>query len=183
MTPAGRPRRLQRFKNLGEADKMNPVVASDTLERTTVWAEDDPTVRWSGAFALYGTHGTTQSSTIVYEIEPGKRLGWHTDATEETQYIIAGTGELKMEDGTTPSGRTRQRLRPADAGPARSREHRHRDLAGRCLLRGGDVHADLRQCDAAAEIACPRNAQPSGLSSGGMQQVWVVRSTPGTAPG
>ena len=80
---------------------MNPVVASDTLERTTVWAEDDPTVRWSGAFALYGTHGTTQSSTIVYEIEPGKRLGWHTDATEETQYIIAGTGELKMEDGTT----------------------------------------------------------------------------------
>src|SRR5207247_1494341 len=41
------------------------------------------------------------SSTIVYEIEPGKRLGWHTVATEETQYIIAGTGELHMEDGTT----------------------------------------------------------------------------------
>jgi uncharacterized RmlC-like cupin family protein len=31
--------------------------------------------------------------------EAGKRLGWHTDATEETQYIIAGTGELHMEDG------------------------------------------------------------------------------------
>ena len=39
--------------------------------------------------------------TIVYEIEPGKRLGWHTDATEETQYIIAGTGKLYLEDGTT----------------------------------------------------------------------------------
>ena len=37
----------------------------------------------------------------MYEIEPGKRLGWHTDATEETQYIIAGTGELHMEDGST----------------------------------------------------------------------------------
>jgi len=37
----------------------------------------------------------------VYEIEPGKRLGWHTDATEKTQYIIAGTGELHMEDGST----------------------------------------------------------------------------------
>jgi quercetin dioxygenase-like cupin family protein len=36
----------------------------------------------------------------VYEIEPGKRLGWHTDATEETQYIIAGDGELHMEDGS-----------------------------------------------------------------------------------
>jgi hypothetical protein len=33
------------------------------------------------AFAVYGGHGTTASSTIVYEIEPGKRLGWHTDAT------------------------------------------------------------------------------------------------------
>ena len=36
----------------------------------------------------------------VYEIEPGGRLGWHTDATEETQYILAGAAELRMEDGT-----------------------------------------------------------------------------------
>src|SRR5713101_5293022 len=72
---------------------MNPVVASDKLERTEVWAEDDESVRWAGAFAVYGGHGTTASSTIVYEIGPGKRLGWHTDATEETQYIIAGSGD------------------------------------------------------------------------------------------
>jgi len=70
---------------------VNPVVASDKLKRAEVWAEDDETVHWAGAFAVYGGHGTTASSTIVYEIEPGKRLGWHTDATEETQYIIAGT--------------------------------------------------------------------------------------------
>src|SRR3954467_13826422 len=80
---------------------MDPVIASDKLERAEVWGEDDPTVRWAGAFAVYGGQGTTQSSTIVYEIEPGHRLGWHTDATEETQYILAGTGELKMEDGDT----------------------------------------------------------------------------------
>ena len=43
---------------------------------------------------------STASSTIVYEIEPGNRLGWHTDATEETQYIIAGTGTLFLEDGS-----------------------------------------------------------------------------------
>jgi quercetin dioxygenase-like cupin family protein len=78
---------------------MNPVVASDKLKRTEVWAEDDESIDWAGAFAVYGGHGTTTSSTIVYEIEPGKRLGWHTDATEETQYIIAGTGELHIEDG------------------------------------------------------------------------------------
>jgi quercetin dioxygenase-like cupin family protein len=79
---------------------MNPVVvASDKLERTKVWAEDDQNVRWAGAFAVYGGHGTTQSSTIVYEIEPGGRLGWHTDATEETQYVIAGQGTLFVEGG------------------------------------------------------------------------------------
>src|SRR5438552_6914531 len=80
---------------------MNPVVASDKLKRAEVWGEDDESVHWAGAFAVYGGHGATASSTIVYEIEPGKRLGWHTDATEETQYIIAGEGELHMEDGST----------------------------------------------------------------------------------
>ena len=79
---------------------MNPVVASDKLERVQVSAVDDPSVRWAGAFATYGGHGATASSVIVYEIEPGKRLGWHTDATEESQYIIAGTGLLYLEDGS-----------------------------------------------------------------------------------
>jgi quercetin dioxygenase-like cupin family protein len=77
------------------------VVASDTLPRSKVWGETDKAVSWQGAFAVYGGHGATASSTIVYEIEPGKRLGWHTDATEETQYIIAGHGKLYLEDGST----------------------------------------------------------------------------------
>ena len=80
---------------------MIPIVASDKLERTKVRGETDAAVRWQGAFAAYGGHGATASSTIVYEIEPGGRLGWHTDATEETQYIIAGTGRLHLEDGST----------------------------------------------------------------------------------
>lgn len=77
------------------------IVASNKLERTKVWGEDDATVRWAGAFATCGGRGATASTTIVYEIEPGHRLGWHTDATEETQYIIAGQGKLFLEDGTT----------------------------------------------------------------------------------
>ena len=84
----------------GTASK-SPVVASNELKRTKVWGETDQAVSWAGAFAVYGGHGTTASSTIVYEIEPGKRLGWHTDATEETQYIIAGEGKLYLEDGST----------------------------------------------------------------------------------
>ena len=80
---------------------MISVVDSTKLARTKVSGEDDQTVRWAGAFAAFGGHGATASSTIVYEIEPGHRLGWHTDATEETQYIIAGTGTLYLEDATT----------------------------------------------------------------------------------
>lgn len=76
------------------------VVSTNQLERVQVRGDDDASVRWNGAFVLYGGSGTTQSSTIVYEIEPGGRLGWHTDATEETQYIIAGQGELHLEDGS-----------------------------------------------------------------------------------
>jgi len=79
---------------------MIKVVDSKKLPRTKVWGDNDPSVNWAGAFALCGGNGSTQSSTIVYEIEPGHRLGWHTDATEETQYILAGTGELQIEDGS-----------------------------------------------------------------------------------
>ncbi len=80
---------------------ISPIIETNKLERIQIRGAEDPSVRWNGAFAVYGGHGTTQSSTIVYEIEPGGRLGWHTDATEETQYIIAGTGELQLEDGST----------------------------------------------------------------------------------
>jgi quercetin dioxygenase-like cupin family protein len=81
-----------------------PVVASEKLERIQVRGVEDAAVRWAGAFVVYGGHGTTQSSTIVYEIEPGGELGWHTDATEETQYIIAGKGELRTEQGNYQVG-------------------------------------------------------------------------------
>jgi hypothetical protein len=58
------------------------IVESIKLPRTKVWGETDSAVRWASAFAVDGGHGTTASSTIVYEVEPGKWLGWHTDATE-----------------------------------------------------------------------------------------------------
>lgn len=80
---------------------MDPVPTND-LPRLQVRGAGDDAVRWAGAFASYGGHGADQSTTIVFEIEPGHRLGWHTDQTEETQYIIAGTGELRRDDGTFP---------------------------------------------------------------------------------
>jgi quercetin dioxygenase-like cupin family protein len=70
------------------------------MDRIAVGSVDDPTVNWRASFATCGGNHAEQSSTIVYEIAPGGHLGWHTDATEETQYIVSGQGELRMEDGT-----------------------------------------------------------------------------------
>src|SRR5262245_14433788 len=84
--------------------KTSPVGASNKLDRIKVRGADDKTNARNPSFASCGGHGAEQSSTIVYEIEPGGHLGWHTDATEETQYIVSGTGELKMEDGIYPVG-------------------------------------------------------------------------------
>ena len=78
-------------------------VATNELERVQV-SGDAPGVRWQGAFVAYGGHGADQTTTIVFEIEPGARLGWHTDQTEETQYIVSGTGELRRDDGVFPVG-------------------------------------------------------------------------------
>jgi len=81
-----------------------PVVDSNSMDRIKVTSVDDPTVNWRASFATCGGNHAVQSSTIVYEIAPGGHLGWHTDATEETQYIIEGSGELCMEDGKYPVG-------------------------------------------------------------------------------
>jgi quercetin dioxygenase-like cupin family protein len=82
----------------------SPVVDSNTMERIKVGSIDDKTIDWRASFATCGGNHASQSSTIVYEIAPGGHLGWHTDATEETQYIVSGTGELLMEDGKYPVG-------------------------------------------------------------------------------
>jgi hypothetical protein len=51
----------------GGTRPMISVVASDKLERVQVRGADDSSVRWNGAFVVYGGHGTTQSSTIVVQ--------------------------------------------------------------------------------------------------------------------
>jgi quercetin dioxygenase-like cupin family protein len=74
--------------------------------RAQIHGDGDDAVRWQGTFVSYGGHAADQSTTIVFEIEPGERLGWHTDQTEETQYIVTGTGELHRDDGVFLVGRS-----------------------------------------------------------------------------
>jgi hypothetical protein len=136
------------------------VVQTKDLPRAKVGGVDDPSVGWQGAFAAYGGHGTTASSTIVYEIEPGKRLGWHTDRGDA---IHPGRHGPTANGGRQQaSSRAGQRVRHPDAGPSRPRQYRQGDPARGCLFRGGHVHAAVRQRHAAPGRAPARYPQPDG---------------------
>ena len=82
---------------------MNPVDTSQ-LEMVAVSSPEDPSINWTGAFPFYGGHDANNTVVVPFAILPGGHLGWHTDSLEETQYIIAGHGELQREGSTTTVG-------------------------------------------------------------------------------
>jgi len=65
------------------------------LKMTAISSPDDASINWFAAFAYYGGHGAENTVVVPFSIAPGGHLGWHTDSLEETQYVIAGSGELQ----------------------------------------------------------------------------------------
>jgi quercetin dioxygenase-like cupin family protein len=82
---------------------MDPVDTSH-LDMVAISSPDDPSINWTAAFASYRGHGAENTVVVPFSIAPGAHLGWHTDSLEETQYIIAGSGELQRDDGASPVG-------------------------------------------------------------------------------
>jgi quercetin dioxygenase-like cupin family protein len=80
---------------------MDPINVDDvqTVELTSSTTDD---ASWVGGYFAYGGAGADKSTVIYFAIPPGKRLGRHTDTAEETQFILAGGGELLLDDGTKP---------------------------------------------------------------------------------
>ena len=77
----------------------------DTFELTSSSTDDG---YWqAGWFAYGGGDGAEASAVLYFAIPPGKRLGRHIDMTEETQYIVAGSGDLLLDEGARP-------VRPGD---------------------------------------------------------------------
>jgi quercetin dioxygenase-like cupin family protein len=74
----------------------------DDLDLAEVGAVDDDAVRWSGDYFAYGGGGSERSATVYFTIPPGKRLGRHTDTAEEIQFILSGSGVLRLDDGDRP---------------------------------------------------------------------------------
>lgn len=59
--------------------------------------KDAPLQHCRATFPMFAAHGTQQSATVYFEIEPGDNLGRHTDSAEELLLII--NGEIEAEVG------------------------------------------------------------------------------------
>ena len=68
------------------------------LELMEVWYEDDPTMRVRVNFPFYVGTGTKNTAVVYFEIEPGDRLGTHTDSAEEILLFLEGTAEVTVGD-------------------------------------------------------------------------------------
>jgi quercetin dioxygenase-like cupin family protein len=74
----------------------------DSLETFELTSSTTDDAKWVGQFFAYGGSGADQSTAIYFAMPPGKRLGRHTDTAEETQYVLSGTGELLLDEGSKP---------------------------------------------------------------------------------
>ena len=66
------------------------------LELREVFYEDDPTMRVSVDFPFYAGTGTKSTAMVYFELEPGCRLGTHTDSAEEIILILQGEAEATV---------------------------------------------------------------------------------------
>jgi quercetin dioxygenase-like cupin family protein len=70
----------------------------EDLELMEVWYEDDPTMRVKVNFPFFLGTGTKNTAVVYFEIEPGYRLGTHTDSAEEILLILEGEAEVSLGD-------------------------------------------------------------------------------------
>jgi quercetin dioxygenase-like cupin family protein len=88
----------------GEIDVIAETI--EDLELMEVWYETDPTMRLKVNFPLFLGTGTKNTAVVYFEIEPGYRLGTHTDSAEEILLIIEGQVEVSLgeEEGWFSAG-------------------------------------------------------------------------------
>ena len=68
------------------------------LELPEAGYENDPTVRAKGNWCFSAATGAKNSAVVYFEIEPGHRLGTHTDSAEELMLILGGEAEVSVGD-------------------------------------------------------------------------------------
>src|ERR687891_1481757 len=60
--------------------------------------ENDPTMRVKVTFPFSVATGNKNTAVVYFEIEPGHRLGTHTDSAEEILLVLEGTAEVSLGD-------------------------------------------------------------------------------------
>ena len=70
----------------------------EDLELLEVWYENDPTMRLKVNFPFFLGTGTKNTAVVYFEIEPGYRLGTHTDSAEEILLVLEGEAEISLGD-------------------------------------------------------------------------------------
>lgn len=76
------------------------------IELLEGWYEGDPTMRVRFNFPFYVGTGNKSTSVVYFEVDPGHRLGTHTDSAEEILLFLEGTAEVSLgnESGRVSAG-------------------------------------------------------------------------------
>ncbi len=78
-----------------------PSVNLRDFELEEAWQDSDPAVRRvRSAFPLNATTGSASTAVVYFELDPGHRLGRHTDSAEEVLLVLAGSGEAIVGEAT-----------------------------------------------------------------------------------
>lgn len=69
-----------------------------TLALADIASPADPSLGSGFAFPISAANGSCASAVVYFEVAPGKRLGRHTDSSEEVIYVVDGSGEVTVGD-------------------------------------------------------------------------------------
>ncbi|MBK8901190.1 MAG: cupin domain-containing protein [Anaerolineaceae bacterium] len=72
----------------------------NNLDLTEFTGKTNPGLHCRATFPLFSAHGSENSATVYFELEPGDALGWHTDSVEELLLILKGDVEVSVGDET-----------------------------------------------------------------------------------
>lgn len=73
-------------------------VSLDSLELMDHASELDPERRVRVGFPHHSVVGNASTATVYFELEPGARLGMHTDSAEELLLVLEGDAEATVGD-------------------------------------------------------------------------------------
>lgn len=78
----------------------------NNIELTEFTGKDDPGQHCYSTFPMLGAHGTKETATVYFELDPGDELGRHTDSAEELLIILEGDLEAEVggETATVSKG-------------------------------------------------------------------------------